>query len=62
VSWLQFAGQVIGKSSAIDRLCGNLQLDITKARSMLNWKPPVTFKEGVKRAMLTTGQVSKHAK
>jgi hypothetical protein len=31
---------------AVQRLCGNLQVDISKARSLLGWVPPVSVEEG----------------
>jgi nucleoside-diphosphate-sugar epimerase len=48
---LQWLGKILGKSAAIDRLCGNLQLDISKARNLLFWVPPVTLEQGIRRAM-----------
>jgi nucleoside-diphosphate-sugar epimerase len=42
---------LIGKSDAVQRLCGNLQVDISKARSLLGWTPPITVKEGLHRAV-----------
>lgn len=38
----------IGKKSLAVRICGNLQVDISKAKQLLNWKPPYTFEQGVK--------------
>jgi nucleoside-diphosphate-sugar epimerase len=32
-------------------LCGNLQVDMSKARSLLGWVPPVSVEEGLRRAM-----------
>lgn len=49
--WLSFLFKLIGKSSLSDRLLGNLQVDITKARSLLNWKPPCSVKEGIERTV-----------
>lgn len=46
---------LLGKRHAIRRLCGNLQVDITKARSVLNWQPPVSINEGFKRATARDG-------
>jgi nucleoside-diphosphate-sugar epimerase len=48
---LRAVAAVLGKSSAVDRLCGNLQLDITKARSQLCWVPPLSVEDGLRRAM-----------
>ena len=52
VPLLRAAGKVIGKTNQIDRLCGNLQIDITKARNVLGWTPPVTLQEGLRRAFV----------
>lgn len=41
----------LGKHALATRLCGNLQIDITKAKTLLGWKPPYTFKEGIARTM-----------
>lgn len=48
---LQAAGAVLGKGDAVQRLCGNLQVDISKARELLGWTPPVSVAEGLRRAM-----------
>ena len=48
---LQMGGSLLGKGDAVQRLCGNLQVDISKARSLLGWVPPVTVEEGLRRAM-----------
>jgi UDP-glucose 4-epimerase len=34
------------------RILGSLQLDITKARSTLGWRPPLTVDEGLRRAVV----------
>jgi nucleoside-diphosphate-sugar epimerase len=49
---LQAASSLLGKSDAVQRLCGNLQVDISKARSLLNWVPPVTVAEGLRRTVI----------
>lgn len=48
---LQAGGALLGKGDAVQRLCGNLQVDISKARSLLGWVPPVSVEEGLRRAM-----------
>lgn len=48
---LQAAASLLGKGDAVQRLCGNLQVDISKARSLLGWEPPVSVEEGLRRAM-----------
>jgi nucleoside-diphosphate-sugar epimerase len=50
--WALKAGaSLLGRGDAVQRLCGNLQVDISKARSMLGWVPPVSVEEGLRRAM-----------
>ena len=48
---LQAGASLLGKGDAVQRLCGNLQVDMSKARSLLDWVPPVTVEEGLRRAM-----------
>ncbi len=48
---LQEGAKLLGKEDAMQRLCGNLQVDISKARTLLGWVPPVSVEEGLKRAM-----------
>ena len=48
---LQAAGALLGKSDAVQRLCSNLQVDISKARQLLGWVPPVSLEEGLKMTM-----------
>jgi nucleoside-diphosphate-sugar epimerase len=42
---------LLGRSTVADRLFGSLQVDIAKARSLLNWAPPVSVAEGLRRAV-----------
>lgn len=46
-SWLRTAAGLLGKSAISDRLCGNLQVDISKARELLGWQPPFTLQQGL---------------
>lgn len=48
---LQAGASLLGRGDAVQRLCGNLQVDISKARSLLGWVPPVSVKEGLRRVM-----------
>jgi nucleoside-diphosphate-sugar epimerase len=48
---LQAVAKLLGKQDAVQRLCGNLQVDISKARRLLGWVPPVSVDEGLRRAM-----------
>ena len=43
-AWLlQTAARLLGKGDVAQRLCGSLQVDISKTRNLLGWTPPVTF-------------------
>ena len=43
------AASVLGKTSVADRLMGSLQVDISKTRTLLNWTPPISVDEGLRR-------------
>jgi len=47
---LQAGATLLGKSEAVQRLCGNLQVDIAKAQTLLGWVPPVSVEDGLRRA------------
>lgn len=47
-TWLfEFVGKLTGRTSVIDRLVGDLAVDSSKARLLLDWKPPYTVREGI---------------
>ncbi|KEI71947.1 NAD-dependent epimerase/dehydratase family protein [Endozoicomonas elysicola] len=46
---LNFFARIIGKRNIFDKLCGNLQIDISHTKNTLSWHPPVSFKEGIQR-------------
>jgi nucleoside-diphosphate-sugar epimerase len=48
---LQAGATLLGKGDAVQRLCGNLQVDISKARNLLGWTPPVSVAAGLLLAM-----------
>jgi len=48
---LQAGASLLGRGDAVQRLCGNLQVDISKARQFLGWVPPVSVDEGLPRAV-----------
>ena len=52
---LAWAGRLLGKEDAVQRLIGNLQIDSSKARNLLGWVPKVSVQEGLRRAMLGNG-------
>lgn len=46
---LMAGGALFGKREVAARLCGSLQVHITKARKALGWTPPVSVDEGLRR-------------
>ena len=49
-SVLKLGAALVGKSELAQRLCGSLQVDISKTRELLGWGPPVSVDEGLRRA------------
>ena len=47
---LQGLARLAGREAALQRLCGNLQVDISKTRDLLDWTPPIAVEEGMRRA------------
>lgn len=50
-SLLEAGATLLGKRDMAQRLLGNLQLDITHTRETLDWTPPFTVDEGLRRAV-----------
>jgi nucleoside-diphosphate-sugar epimerase len=48
-SLLMIGAALLGKKVMAQQLLGSLQVDISKARNLLGWKPPVSVEEGLKR-------------
>lgn len=46
---LQFGATLLGKRAMAQRLLGSLQVDISKTCELLDWKPPYTVQEGLRR-------------
>jgi nucleoside-diphosphate-sugar epimerase len=49
VSLLSIVVALLGRKEMVRRLTGSLQVDISRARSLLGWEPPITLKEGLRR-------------
>lgn len=47
---LKLGATLFNKPGIYQRLCGSLQLDIAKTRHLLDWTPPVSVDEGLRRA------------
>jgi UDP-glucose 4-epimerase len=49
-SWmLETGATMLGKQALAQRLCGSLQVDISKTRELLGWTPPVTVDEALNK-------------
>jgi len=46
---LRAGARLVGKNNIAQRLCGSLQVDIGKTRSLLEWNPPMSVDEALKR-------------
>ena len=49
VSFLKFLASMVGKKAAVERFSSSLTVDIEYTKKTLNWKPPITLDEGVRR-------------
>ena len=47
VGLFKLVGALTGKQGVVDRLVGDLQVDSSKARSLLGWVPPYTVEQGI---------------
>ena len=52
VSFMRFVAKLVGKSDVADRLFGSLQVDSSKARDLLDWKPVTTMDEQLQKTAL----------
>jgi nucleoside-diphosphate-sugar epimerase len=50
-SLLTFGATMLGKRGMAQRLCGSLQVDISKAQDLLGWTPSVSMAEELQRTV-----------
>jgi len=55
MSWFKLAGKITGKQTVVDRLCGDLQVDISHTKNTLGWTPLISVEEGIARCVTTRG-------
>ena len=48
---LKIGLNAVGKKDIAQRLCGSLQVDISKAKDLLGWEPPVSVDDGLKKTV-----------
>jgi nucleoside-diphosphate-sugar epimerase len=53
---IELAAALLGRRAIAQRLCGNLQVDISKARILLDWKPVVSVADGLNATALSLMQ------
>ena len=51
ISILNVLGFCLRKREMIDKLTGSLVVDINKAKTLLNWKPPFSLDEGLTKTV-----------
>ena len=50
-SWCLYSAGLLGQGDAIQRLCGTLQVDISKAKKLLDWEPPFSVQAGLQKTV-----------
>jgi len=51
VRLLDFLGRAVKRTEEISRLTGSFELDGARTRQILQWQPPLTIEEGLKRSV-----------
>ncbi|WBE25058.1 UDP-glucose 4-epimerase family protein [Denitrificimonas caeni] len=49
MSWLNLGFTLLGKKSFTQRLCGSLQVDISKNQQLLGWTPPMSVNDAMRK-------------
>ena len=49
---LKLLAKLVGKEAVYQRLCGSLQIDMTKTQQLLHWKPPLSVEKGLRLAAI----------
>jgi nucleoside-diphosphate-sugar epimerase len=47
---LELGARVMGREDLSQRLCASFQVDISKARNLLGWRPPVAMEDALRRS------------
>lgn len=51
IGLFRLVGRLTGKMLVVDRLVGDLQVDIRKAKDLLSWEAPHTFEQGIAKTV-----------
>lgn len=54
MSWILFLCKIVKQQALAESLLGSLQVDISKARRLLGWSPPISGEEGLQRCFTHT--------
>jgi len=46
---LRLVAGILGKAEKVERLTGNLQIDMSTTQEVLDWKPPLTVTQSFKK-------------
>ena len=46
---LKFLGSIFGRTKETNRLIGSLRIDNSFTKETLNWVPPISVEEGIRR-------------
>lgn len=46
---LKLAASSLGRQAAVQRICGSLQVDISKNRELLGWAPPINIDKAMRQ-------------
>jgi len=49
---LKYLAKLLSKEAVYQRLCGSLQIDMTKTQQLLHWRPPFSVEEGLRLAAI----------
>lgn len=49
VNFMEMIGALMGRRAIVQKICGNLQVDISKARKLLGWIPPLSTEDGLRQ-------------
>lgn len=47
VAWMRWAGRLLGRQAAVERLIGSLAVDIKHIQNDLGWSPPFSMQSGI---------------
>ncbi len=50
VSLMRFSAKLVGRTGLYNQLCGSLEIDTSKARTLLGWRPPVSVEDAMRKS------------